>query len=396
MKILILSWEYPPKNIGGISEHVHHLCNEMACMGLEIHIITSMADNALENEFKNGVYIHRVNALNIDTQDFTKWVMHLNYSIIERGIKLIEEIGSFDIIHAHDWLCTYSSCILKGAYKIPMVSTIHATENGRNGGIWTEMQRYISQVEWKLCFEAWKIIVCSNCMKGELKELFNVPDDKIWVIPNGVPIRTKEVYFDTVEFRSKYAEENQKIVYYVGRHVYEKGIHLLIDGASRLLSQNQNIKFIIAGAGPMSYELKEQVKNCGLEKNFYFTGFIDNDTKNKLYAVADVAVFPSLYEPFGIVALEAMEAGCPVVVTETGGFNEIIQNGENGLKAYSNSPESIAWNINQIINNASLALKLKENGLKAVNEKYNWKFAADLTVDMYNEVIIESKKSVWI
>lgn len=394
MKILMLSWEYPPKNIGGIAEHVYHLSREIYEMGHEVHVITSNGDNIQAEEIVNGVFIHRVNPLNIDTNDFIKWVMHLNFSIIERSIRLINDLGNFEIIHAHDWICTYSACALKGAYKIPMIATIHATEYGRNGGIKTEMQYYISQTEWKLCYEAWKVVVCSNYMEHELIELFKLPESKIWVIPNGVSLDVYNDNFDKADFRRIYANDDEKIVYYVGRHVYEKGLHLLV-GAAAILCKDQKIKFVIAGIGPMSDAIKEQVSNNGLDSSFYFTGFIDNTTKNKIYSIADVAVFPSLYEPFGIVALEAMAAGCPVIVTETGGLNEIIQNGINGLKAYTNSSDSIVWNINQILNNKELANKLIENGLRSVNEHYNWKFASSITLDMYACVKKELSMTEW-
>lgn len=396
MRVLMLSWEYPPKNIGGIAEHVYYLSRKLGEAGneMEVHIVTSSVENAPIEEMNHGIHIHRVKALDIHTEDFVKYVMHLNCSIIERGIQLFQESGKFDIVHAHDWLCVYAACVLKGAFRTPMVATIHATEYGRNGGVWSEMQRYISQCEWKMCYEAWKIVVCSDYMKHELTELFQLPESKVWVIPNGAPDCPPVEEFPIEEFRRNYAKDDEKIIFFVGRHVYEKGIQLLIDSAEKLVHR-YNIKFIVAGVGPMSDELKSMVWNQGLGSHFYFTGFIDQQTKQKIYRIADLAVFPSLYEPFGIVALEAMAVGCPVIVSATGGFNEIVSNRINGLKAYTNSIDSIVWSIEELLNHPELSKQLVQNGYQSIQERFNWSYVSELTMQMYGDILKEYDNAHW-
>jgi glycogen synthase len=395
MKILMLSWEYPPKNVGGLSNHVYYLSKSLAKLGHEMHVITCEEDNALFLEEVEGVTVHRVVPYSIDTEDFTKWVMHLNFAMLEEGIKVINANGKFDIIHGHDWLSAYAAKALKNSYSIPMVCTIHATEHGRNNGIRTEMQKYISSVEWMLTYESWKVIACSEYMRDEIYNVFSTPLDKLSVIPNAVcSVEIGEAQ-NIEEFRRGFAKDNEKIIFYVGRHVYEKGIQLLLDAVPDILASYSDAKFIIAGKGVMTDELKERVIALGLEDKVLFTGYVDDKLKTRLYKIADAAVFPSLYEPFGIVALEAMAAGCPVVVSDIGGLKEIIEHKVNGLKHIPGSKDSLKDNVLQLLNNEVLKRSLREWAHNTVVEKYTWDKVALSTQELYEKVREEAKGTEW-
>lgn len=391
MKILMLSWEYPPKSVGGLSTHVYYLVHELSKLGHEVHLITCEQGEAPKEEIDNGIHIYRVTPYKLDTDDFIKWVMQLNFAMIELGSKLIIDQGGFELIHSHDWLTCFSSKVLKSSHNIPSVCTIHATEYGRNNGIKTDMQKYISSTERMLSYESLKVIVCSEYMKKQVAELFKTPVENIEIIPNGVNSKEFKEDFEFAKFRKNYAEEDEKIVFYIGRHVFEKGIHLLIEAALGILSGNNRTKFIIGGKGPMTEELKVRVEQLGISDRFNFLGYMEDEIRNKLYRVADVAVFPSLYEPFGIVALEAMSAGCPVVVSDTGGLAEIVKHEVNGMKCYSGSSTSLGDNILIILNNVELAKFIRENALKEIKEKYEWKKIAEDTVKVYEKVISSNK-----
>lgn len=395
MKILMLSWEYPPKNVGGLSNHVYYLSKSLSKIGHEVHVITCEESSApLEHE-DGEVLVHRVIPYNINTDDFVKWVMHLNFAMVEAGIKIINALGKFDIIHGHDWLSAYAAKTLKSSYNIPMVCTIHATENGRNNGIRTEMQSYISSAEWMLTYEAWKVIACSQYMKDEIHSIFNTPLDKLSIIPNGVYEEEYRVAFDTAEFRRTYANDDEKIVLYVGRHVYEKGIQLLIEAAPDIASSLGKVKFIIAGKGVMTEELKERTRFLGLEDKVIFPGYLDDALKARLYKIADAAVFPSFYEPFGIVALEAMAAGCPVVVSDVGGLKEIVEHRVNGLKHISGSKDSLKDNLLELLSNEVLRKSVSEKAYNTVLESYTWDKAALVTEELYKRVKEEAKGTEW-
>jgi glycogen(starch) synthase len=195
-------------------------------------------------------------------------------------------------------------------------------------------------------------------------------------------------------FRNKFALPDEKIVLYVGRLVYEKGIHILINAVPKILSK-VNAKFIIVGSGYMKEQLLNIVRSMGLEHKVLFEGFVDEESLIKLQKVADVSVVPSLFEPFGIVALEAMAAKSPVVVSDTGGLSEIIEHDVTGVKVYPNNPESLAWGINKLLLDPVYAAKIRENAYRAMLEKYDWCKIAQQTKRIYEGVLGEYSKSFW-
>ena len=202
-------------------------------------------------------------------------------------------------------------------------------------------------------------------------------------------------YEKDMNFRRKYAEDNEKIIFFVGRLVNEKGVHVLIDSVPKVLQYYNGAKFIIAGKGPQLEHLKAKANYMGVSHKVYFTGYIKDEELLKIYKCADVAVFPSLYEPFGIVALEGMVANVPVVVSDTGGLSGIVEHGVDGMKSYTGNANSLADSILEILHNPEKAEKMKENALKKVHSIYNWKLITDKTIEVYKGIINESEKSNW-
>ncbi len=186
----------------------------------------------------------------------------------------------------------------------------------------------------------------------------------------------------------------EKIVLFVGRLVYEKGIHVLINAVPKVLSK-ANAKFIIVGSGYMKEQLLNIVRSMGLEHKVLFEGFLDEPTLLKLQRVADVSVVPSLFEPFGIVALEAMAARSPVVVSDTGGLSEIVEHEVTGVKVYPNNPDSLAWGISKILLDSNFAKYVRDNAYRRVQEKYDWEKIAQQTKNIYEGVLGEYYKSFW-
>lgn len=389
MKILMLSWEYPPKNVGGLAQHVYHLSKALAKHGAEIHVVTVGGSDAVPYEDHEGVKVHRVTSYSLSAPDFRTWILHLNFSLLEYASTLLNTLKSVDIIHAHDWLVAYAGRVLKHAFRLPLVATIHATEYGRNHGLHNENQRYISDVEWWLTYEAWKVIVCSSYMEQELKGFFRLPVDKITVIPNGVNVED----FTTKASHPEHA--NEKYVFFIGRLVREKGVQVLIDAAPKILNSFPEARFIIAGTGPYEEQLRSRTRERGLEHRICFAGYVNDRMRNHLLAQSCVAVFPSLYEPFGIVALEAMAANIPVVVSDAGGLSEIVEHGVDGLKCYVGSANSLADNIMAVMGDSRLAERLKTNGYEKAKNKYSWFAVATQTLLEYEEVIRQSKGLNW-
>lgn len=395
MRILMLSWEYPPRIVGGISRVVHDLAQKLGEQNNEVHVITCWEQGTNDVEKDKNVFVHRVHTYNIDTSNFVDWALQLNFALLEHSARLIYETGVFDVVHAHDWLVAFAARALKYAYYMPLVSTIHATESGRNWGIHNDVQRYINNIEWWLTYESWKVIVNSEYMKNEVKNLFNLPEDKICVVFNGVDIDKFTGLERDYEFRRKYAADNEKIVFFVGRLVNEKGAQVLVDSIPKIVNYYHDVKFIIAGKGPQIDYLRTKVSMMNIENKVYFTGYISDENLNRLYKCADIAVFPSLYEPFGIVALEGMVANLPVVVSDVGGLGEIINHGVDGMKAYTGNANSLADSILAILFNPEKAEKMKKNALDKVDRLYNWNMISNQTLNIYKEVIAASQKSNW-
>ena len=240
-----------------------------------------------------------------------------------------------------------------------------------------------------LTYESTEVIVNSNYMKCEMQRLFGLPFEKISVIPNGINMNIYNGIEKDYEFRRKVAADNEKIIMYAGRLVYEKGIQHLISAAPKILSGYNDTKFVIVGKGDMQNELKAQVDYLGISNKVYFTGQLSYKDLCKMYKSADVAVFPSTYEPFGVVAIEAMFAGIPTVVSDVGGLNEIVEQGINGMKSYAGNPNSIADSVLAVLYDHQLADNISKNAKVKVKNIYNWNKIAQDTHFIYQKAICQ-------
>ncbi|ELR98981.1 glycosyltransferase family 4 protein [Gloeocapsa sp. PCC 73106] len=395
MKILVLAWEFPPRLVGGIARHVAELYPELVKLGHCIHLITVEIDSALFYEVVEGIHVHRVPVATGD--NFFHWVVNMNESMGHHGGKLILEQGPFDIIHAHDWLVGDAAIALKYHFKTPLIATIHATEYGRYNGIHTRIHDYISGKEKLLTHNAWRVIVCTNYMRHEVEKVLNVPWNKIDIIHNGIRPEKKRrsPEFDHVAFRRLFALDHEKIVYYVGRMTHEKGIFVLLNAAPQILSEMKgSVKFVLIGGGNTN-NFKQQAWNLGIWDYCYFTGFMSDEDLNKFQTVADCAVFPSLYEPFGIVALESFAALVPVVVSNAGGLPEVVSHGQTGIVTQANDAVSLAGGILKVLKNPDLAKSLTQNAYTNLIARFTWPQLAKQTETVYSLVLSEREKVVW-
>ncbi len=394
MKVLVLAWEFPPRLVGGISRHVAELYPEIVLLGLEVHLVTVEFGEAPALEVVEGIKVHRVAVA--PGKDFFHWINNMNQSMEIHGSKLLQE-GGFDLIHAHDWLVGDSAIALKHRFKLPLIATIHATEYGRNRGIHHHRQQYIHSKEKELVYNAWRVIVCSQYMYSEVKMALASPEDKIDIVYNGIRPEKKSqpADFDFQSFRRRFADDSEKIIYYVGRMAYEKGVSVLLNAASKLLREMMGkVKIVIVGGGNTQH-LKQQARYLDIYQNCYFTGFMSDADLDKFQTVADCAVFPSLYEPFGIVALESFAARVPVVVSDAGGLAEVVQHGKTGIVTYANNPDSLAWGILEVLRNPDYAQSLVENAYESLAERFSWLAIAKQTATIYERVVQERSQVEW-
>lgn len=389
MKILMLTWEYPPRIVGGIARVVHDLSKRLIKDGHEVTVVTYKEGDLPDYENDKGVKIYRVPNFEINPNNFIDWIMQLNFNLVAKATEIIAKEGKFDVIHAHDWLVAYAAKTLKNSFGIPLVATIHATEAGRNGGIHDETQRYINDSEWLLTYEASEVIVNSSFMKSEIQRLFGLPYDKINVIPNGLNMTAFSGLEKDYSFRRQYAADNEKIILTMGRMVYEKGVQHLIAAMPKILANYHDAKLVVVGKGGMIDDLRMQADALGISQKVYFAGFL-NSRKVPIYQCSDIAVFPSTYEPFGIVALEAMLAGIPTVVSDVGGLGEIVKHGINGMKSYAGNPNSIADSVLELLYHQELCANVTKAAKAEVKENYNWAKIAQDTHFTYQKAICQT------
>ena len=398
MRVLMLSWEYPPHLTGGLGNHVMELVPALTQQGIEIHLVTPRWAGGRAEEKSAGLPEHRVDPCGDEpAPEFYTRAWRTNARLEETAGTVCEQ-EHIDLIHNHDWLTAFSACALKRSFHIPLLTTIHATEQGRSRGhLSSDQQRAIHSAEWWLAYESWRVICCSQFMADEIATYFQTPADKIDVIPNGIRADRFERWegIDLTRFRTMYALPEESIVFNVGRAVHEKGVHLLIEAAPLVLLEHPQAKFVIAGTGSALAELRRRAWEIGVGDKVLFTGFIPDDDRDRLYKVAACAVFPSLYEPFGIVALEAMAAKVPVVVSAVGGLQEVVSHAKTGVTAYPNSARSLAWGINHTLARPDWAAQRARQAYQIVQREYNWQSIAQRTIAIYERIAAERDKADW-
>ncbi len=395
MRVLMLSWEYPPHSVGGMGRHVTELAASLADRGFDLHVITPLLRGGEPIErTSTGATIHRITAPAMEGYEHTAFVQQTNSVLMQAA----QDLGPFDLIHAHDWLVAQTAIDLKYAWQRPLVATIHATERGRQQGYITSGHSdHINAIEWRLTYESWRVIACSHFMAEQIQDYFDTPADKIDVVPNGVRVQPKPFQNDReqAEFRRQFAPKRSALVFYVGRLVYEKGVHILIEAWPQVLASEPDAHLVVAGTGSELERIRQRASDLGLNERITFTGFISDADRERLYRVANVAAFPSLYEPFGIVALEAMAAGCPVVVASSGGLSEVVKLHETGITVHPNDASSLAWGILHTLQHPKWAKRRAENALSEVRALYDWTTIAEGTAAIYERTVADWRREGW-
>ncbi len=385
MRILAIAWEFPPRIIGGISRHVAELYPEVVKRGHEVHLITVAVENEPLETIVDGIHLYRI-PVEVNN-DFFQWVRQMNVQMLNFA-RLFVSTNSIDLIHAHDWLVEETAIALTTEFQIPLVTTIHATEYGRCNGIHNDTQRYIHQKEIRLTQESQRIIVCSEYMRSELQRALNCLTEKTDVVYNGLSeerwqniTAAHHLDFDRSALRKQYASPEEAIIYYVGRITYEKGIYVLLNALPRVIAaMNDQVRLVIIGTGDAySILLQRQAWDLGIYHKVLFTGFMADADFWKFQTIASCAVFPSLYEPFGIVALESFAAKVPLVVSDTGGLPEVVRQEVTGLVTKVNDANSLAEGIITILQNKQHALTLIDNAQYDLKERFAWNKLAEQT-----------------
>ncbi|MFL5871036.1 MAG: glycosyltransferase family 4 protein [Solirubrobacterales bacterium] len=387
--VLVLSWEYPPLIEGGLARHVRKLAENLARTGIEVHVLTRGSEESPSEEIVGGVQIHRVREPTrpTDLGEFVAWVERMNADMLAAGVELGDRYD-FDLVHGHDWLVANACAHLARRFDAPLVTTIHATEHGRHQG-WVDKhpQSYIHGVERWITNRSERVIACSTFMREQIVDVFGVPESSIEVIPNGIDPEDLQPHQDDElrRLRAEFAEPDESLVLLVGRLVYEKGFQVALEALPGIIERVPNTRFVVAGSGTHEQELRRQAEELGLMDHGTFVGWIGDDVLHSLYRIADVCVVPSIYEPFGLVALEAMASSCPCIVADTGGLREVVPHDEVGLRFRARDPVSLAEMTVRVLDDAKLCRRLTAEAFEHLR-RFDWGDVAERTAAVYAEL----------
>jgi glycogen(starch) synthase len=386
MRVLLISWEYPPVIEGGLGRHVRKLSENLVREGVEVHVLTRRGGRLPAEELRHGVVVHRVREPPFpkDVNAFVRWVDHMNADMRELALDLCERFD-FDVVHSHDWLvASVAEAVARGIAR-PWLATVHATEYGRHQGwVQNHPQSHIHGVERRMVRRADRVITCSQYMRGHVSSVFGISASRITVIQNGVDSRDLEPVCDDLPgLRRQFARPDERLVLMVGRLVYEKGFHLALDALAPVIRRLGDVRFVVAGTGTAETELKRQSRRLGLSRYGTFLGWTGDDMLHSLYRVAEVCIVPSIYEPFGLVALEAMASGCPCVVADTGGLREVVPaDGTAGLRFRSRDSDALERVLEQVLTDEEARAQLVAEGREHVL-RFGWSDVARRTLSVY-------------
>jgi glycogen(starch) synthase len=389
MRVLVLSWEYPPVMVGGLGRHVHALSTAMARAGHAVTVVTRHADGAALEERVEGVRVVRAPedppVFPLATPSLLAWTMAFNHALTRAAHRACQG-NQFDIIHAHDWLVAHTAITLKEQLALPLVVTIHSTEVGRHQG-WLpdEMNRCIHSVERWLGQEAHRILLCSEHMRDEVSRLLGLAPERLDVVPNGVDTQRWQAHPTAVRAaRLRYAGAGP-LIGYAGRLVYEKGVQHIIHALPELRRRHPGLRLVVAGDGPYRRQLREEADRLKLHRAVSFTGFLGAELP-AVMAATDAMVVPSIYEPFGMIALEVAAAGAPLAVAATGGLAEIVTSGHTGVTFPCNDPPALAEAVSRLLSDEGEARRMASTARRIVADRYSWTAVAHGVARAYQAV----------
>src|SRR5436190_433677 len=308
----------------------------------------------------------------------------MNADMLAAGVELGDRY-EFDLVHGHDWLVAMACDHLARRFDSPLVTTTPATEHGRHQG-WVDKhpQSHIHGVERWIANRADRVVACSYYMREQIADIFGVEEEKVSVIPNGIDPDDLQPHDrpELERLRAQFAAPDERLVLLIGRLVYEKGFQLALEAMPELIERVPATRFLVAGSGTHEQELRRQAAELGLMGHGTFLGWIGDDVLHSLYRIADLCVVPSIYEPFGLVALEAMASGCPCIVADTGGLREVVPHDEAGLRFRARDPRSLARMVERVLGNVALRERLVADASEHVL-RFDWGDVAERTAELY-------------
>jgi glycogen(starch) synthase len=379
VRVLMLTREFPPASIGGVAAHVDGLAGALARAGHEVVVfgVDNDGDLPTRSVTVDGVRVMRART-DLPWLPDDDEVLRTS-SANTQMVALAAHIDDWrpDVVHAHDWHTAWAGDTLSTLFAVPLVATFHSTERGRHGGHVPEgASSAINAVEAWLAYRSTAQICCSRFMMRELLE--GLDPANVQLVPNGVDPRVWE---------PSGAIAREPLVLAWGRVQYEKGFQVLAQAMALLRGRVPGIRCVIAGRGSYLPELQSQVDIEGVSDLVNLAGFVPDDELRSLLHRAGCVVIPSLYEPFGIVALESLAAGAPTVAARTGGLAEIIEGTDAALLFEPGNARQLAAAIERVLNESALANDMQNRGRDVLRSRFSWDAIATSTTAVYENVI---------
>jgi glycosyltransferase involved in cell wall biosynthesis len=393
MKILMLGWELPPHNSGGLGVACYQLCKALSKKGADIDfVLPYVAEHGID--FMSIIAAHPQGVAEVIKSgiayDSYKYIYHDGreewhdiYSQVrmyENAIVPLLGEQNYDVVHAHDWL-TFRAGLRASQYLgCPLILHVHSIERDRAGG--GTGNPLVREIEGLAFLLADKVIAVSQHTKNMIVEDYDIPADKIEVVHNSIEPTALEPLDGHNTYRYLQAMQSQgyRVVTCVSRLTLQKGLPNLLRAAREVVAREPKTLFLIVGSGEMYFELLELAANLGLAKNVLFAGFQRGKRWRDAYAVSDLFVMPSISEPFGLTALEAIGYGTPALITNQSGVAEVLH---NCLKVDFWDVNEMANKITAVVQNDALRDELHANSLHEYNA-LSWNRAADTLLGIYD------------
>ena len=394
MKVLMFGWEFPPLSSGGLGTACYGLTKSLSKKGVEITFVLPYSGD-IDADFLKIIPAGNVKIRNISSflqpymssQEYKKSLGKKPQPKIY-GSTLFEEVArytlaaekiaeeeDFDIIHCHDWMTFGAGIRAKKKKGKPLVLHVHATEHDRTGG--HQVNQHVYDLERHGIHKADKVIAVSNFTKTKIMDHYGLPSEKIRVVHNAVDF--SQHYYDE-DFGIK---KTDRIVLFLGRITLQKGPDYFVHAAKKVLGHEKNVKFVIAGSGDMEPFIIEKAAELGIADKVLFAGFLNQDDVERAYKMADIYVMPSVSEPFGITALEAMKYKTPSIVSKQSGVSEVVR---HCLKVDFWDVDEMSSKIIALLRYKPLHETLKEDGYFEV-KRFSWDTPAEKCIQVYNELI---------
>jgi len=425
MKVLMFGWEFPPHITGGLGTASYGFVKGLLKQEADVTFVVPKAygdeDSSINivnasnvaiqitdehfKDYQKNLHYIEINSRLVPYQTPDEYfrlltykdhfVEHIGTSVFSEkfefsgkyGKNILEEVkryalvageianqNSFDVIHAHDWLTYEAGIIAKKISGAPLVVHMHATEFDRSG---EHVNQVVYDIEKRGMEQADLVIAVSNLTRDVVINRYGIPPEKVKVIHNAVEPLEKEIF--------AYEEKNvpEKIVTFLGRVTFQKGPDYFIEAANKVLQKDDNVRFVMAGSGDMLNKMIKRVAELKIANKFHFTGFLKGEEVDRMFALSDVYVMPSVSEPFGISPLEAMRSNVPVIISKQSGVSEILK---HALKVDFWNIDAMADYIYGLLHYQGISEMFKKYGKTEV-DNLKWENASKKLLQIYQELL---------